>query len=309
MWGNRQERGSSGMRLGVFLLFFAIILATASPPAAAQLSPPAPPDVEKPGKDGKPPKKVKKPPPGGEEGDPDGEEGDPDGEEGEPGRRGRRPGRRGRRPGRRGRRDWRRGRRDWRRGRWDWRGIGQPRVRRLQRARRRGSRRPGSIDQRLRLGRRRRHEFPSESDWLFGRLRPAGRPDRPRRRRRDPQRSRRRTGRRARGRWPFFRRSRGRGPPRSRAVRSDGAPLACRSFWRPASASRPHQRRVSTTNPKDTLSDVGGTGLEASIIDAVIVSIGCCECPRKPRLSGAFLVLASPVVETGGRRSQRKRER
>jgi len=84
MWRNRQEQGSSGMRLGVFLLFFAIILATASPPAAAQLSPPAPPDVEKPGKDGKPPKKVKKPPPGGEEGDPDGEEGDPDGEEGEP---------------------------------------------------------------------------------------------------------------------------------------------------------------------------------------------------------------------------------
>ena len=82
MWRNRQEQGSSGMRLGVFLLFFAIILATASPPAAAQLSPPAPPDVEKPGKDGKPPKKVKKPPPGGEEGDPDGEEGDPDGEEG-----------------------------------------------------------------------------------------------------------------------------------------------------------------------------------------------------------------------------------
>ena len=84
MWGNRQEQGSSGMRLGVFLLFFAIILATASSPAAAQLSPPAPPDVEKPGKDGKPPKKVKKPPPGDEEGDPDGEEGEPGGEEGEP---------------------------------------------------------------------------------------------------------------------------------------------------------------------------------------------------------------------------------
>ena len=82
MWRNRQEQGSSGMRLGVFLLFFAIILATASPPAAAQLSPPAPPDVEKPGKDGKPPKKVKKPPPGGEEGDPDGEEGGTGGEEG-----------------------------------------------------------------------------------------------------------------------------------------------------------------------------------------------------------------------------------
>ena len=72
------------MRLGVFLLFFAIILATASPPAAAQLSPPAPPDVEKPVKKGKPPKEAKKPPPKGEEGEPDGEEGDPDGEEGEP---------------------------------------------------------------------------------------------------------------------------------------------------------------------------------------------------------------------------------
>ena len=69
------ERDS--MRLGVFLLFFAIILATASSPAAAQLSPPAPPDVEEPGKKGKPPKKEKKPPPGGEEGDPDGEEGTP----------------------------------------------------------------------------------------------------------------------------------------------------------------------------------------------------------------------------------------
>jgi hypothetical protein len=72
------------MRLGVFLLFFAIILATAIPPAAAQLSPPAPPDVEKPDKNGKPPKEAKKPPPEGEEGDPDGEEGDPDGEEGDP---------------------------------------------------------------------------------------------------------------------------------------------------------------------------------------------------------------------------------
>ena len=72
------------MRLGVFLLFFAIILATASPPAVAQLSPPAPPEVEKPGKDGKPPKKAKKPPPGGEEGEPDGAEGDPDGGEGDP---------------------------------------------------------------------------------------------------------------------------------------------------------------------------------------------------------------------------------
>jgi hypothetical protein len=70
------------MRLGVFLLFFAIILATASPPAAAQLSPPAPPDVEKPVKNGKPPKEPKKPPPGGEEGDPDGEEGGTGGEEG-----------------------------------------------------------------------------------------------------------------------------------------------------------------------------------------------------------------------------------
>ena len=243
------------MRLGVFLLFFAIILATASPPAAAQLSPPAPPDVEKPGKDGKPPKKVKKPPPGAEEGDPDGEEGDPDGEEGEPdgeegdpdGEEGDPDGEEGGTGGEEG--AGRRGRRDWRRGRRDWRGIGQPRIRRLQRAGRRGSCRPGSIDQRLRLGRRRRHEFPSESDWLFGSLRPAGRPDRPRRRRRDPQRSRRRTRRRPRGRWPFFRRSRGRGPPRSRAVRSDGAPLACRSFWRPTSASRPHQRRVSTTGP------------------------------------------------------------
>ncbi len=78
------------MRLGVFLLFFAIILATVSPPVAAQLSPPGPPDVEKPVKKGKPPKKAKEPPPGDEEGDPDGEgepdgeEGDPDGEEGEP---------------------------------------------------------------------------------------------------------------------------------------------------------------------------------------------------------------------------------
>ena len=72
------------MRLGVFLLFFAIILATASAPAAAQLSPPAPPDVEKPVKKEKPPKEPKKPPPGGEEGDPDGEEGDPGGEEGDP---------------------------------------------------------------------------------------------------------------------------------------------------------------------------------------------------------------------------------
>ena len=73
------------MRLGVFLLFFAIVLATAIPPAAAQISPPAPPDVEKPGKNGKPPKKAKEPPPRGEEGDPDAEEGDPDGEEGDPG--------------------------------------------------------------------------------------------------------------------------------------------------------------------------------------------------------------------------------
>jgi len=72
------------MRLGVFLLFFAIILATASPPAAAQFSPPAPPDIEKPVKKGKPPKEAKKPPPKGEEGEPDGEEGDPDGEEGDP---------------------------------------------------------------------------------------------------------------------------------------------------------------------------------------------------------------------------------
>ena len=72
------------MRLGVFLLFFAIILATVSPPVAAQLSPPGPPDVEKPVKKGKPPKKAKEPPPGDEEGDPDGEEGEPDGEEGDP---------------------------------------------------------------------------------------------------------------------------------------------------------------------------------------------------------------------------------
>ena len=72
------------MRLGVFLLFFAIILATVSPPVAAQLSPPGPPDVEKPVKKGKPPKKAKEPPPGDEEGDPDGEEGEPDGEEGNP---------------------------------------------------------------------------------------------------------------------------------------------------------------------------------------------------------------------------------
>ena len=72
------------MRLGVFLLIFAIILATVSPSVAAQPSPSEPPDVEKPVKKGKPPKKAKKPPPGGEEGDPDAEEGEPDGEEGGP---------------------------------------------------------------------------------------------------------------------------------------------------------------------------------------------------------------------------------
>ena len=113
------------MRLGVFFLFFAIILATASPPTVAQLSPPPPPDVEKPVKKEKPPKgdepkppkgdepkppegdEPKPPegdeptppegdeptppegdepkPPEGEEGGPEGEKGDPDGEEVGPG--------------------------------------------------------------------------------------------------------------------------------------------------------------------------------------------------------------------------------
>ena len=100
------------MRLGVFLLFFAIVLATASPPAVAQLSAPPRPDVEKPVKKEKPPKgneqkppkrdepkppegeepeppegeepkppegEEPKPPEGGEEGGPEGEKGDPDG--------------------------------------------------------------------------------------------------------------------------------------------------------------------------------------------------------------------------------------
>lgn len=49
------------MRLGVFLPFLAIALATASPPALAQLSPPPLPDVAKPGKGGKPDKDTKKP--------------------------------------------------------------------------------------------------------------------------------------------------------------------------------------------------------------------------------------------------------
>ena len=75
--------GSSGMRLAVFLLFFALIFATASAPAGAQLSPVAPPDVEKPDKPGKA-KKADKPGKGGEDCDPVGEEGDPEGEDCDP---------------------------------------------------------------------------------------------------------------------------------------------------------------------------------------------------------------------------------
>jgi hypothetical protein len=84
--------GVIGMRLGVFLSFLAIVLATASQPAVAQLSPPPLPDVEKPAKEEKPgkedkPGKEAKPGKGGEEASPgDGEEGSPgDGEEGSPG--------------------------------------------------------------------------------------------------------------------------------------------------------------------------------------------------------------------------------
>ena len=89
------------MRLGVFFLFFAIILATASPPTVAQLSPPPPPDVEKPVKKEKPPKGDEpkppkgdepkppegdepKPPEGGEEGGAEGEKGGAEGEKGDP---------------------------------------------------------------------------------------------------------------------------------------------------------------------------------------------------------------------------------
>lgn len=74
------------MRLGVFLLFLAILFATVSPPAVAQVDPPPLPDVEKPKPPKKPAKKPKKPIEGGEEGSPvDGEEGSPvDGEEGSP---------------------------------------------------------------------------------------------------------------------------------------------------------------------------------------------------------------------------------
>jgi hypothetical protein len=98
------------MRLGVFLLFFAIVLATASPPAVAQLSPPSPPAVEKPVKKEKPPKGNEQKPPkgnepkppeeneptppeeneptppeGGEEAGPEDEKGEPDGKEVGPG--------------------------------------------------------------------------------------------------------------------------------------------------------------------------------------------------------------------------------
>ena len=135
------------MRLGVFLLFFAIILATVSAPVAAQPSPPGPPDVEKPVKKVKPPKKAKKPPPGAEEGDPDGEEGDPVGEEGDP------VGEEGDPVGEEGDLDGEEGDLDGEQGGTDG-GIGQPRIRRPEGARRRGSRRPGSIDRRLRLGKR-----------------------------------------------------------------------------------------------------------------------------------------------------------
>ena len=63
------------MRLGVFCLFFAIVLATASPPTVAQLSPPPPPGVEKPVKKEKPPKgDEQKPPKGGEPKPPEGGE-------------------------------------------------------------------------------------------------------------------------------------------------------------------------------------------------------------------------------------------
>jgi hypothetical protein len=66
------------MRLGVFFLFFAIFLATASPPAVAQLSPPPPPEVEKPVKKEKPPKgNEQKPPKGDEPKPPEGEEPNP----------------------------------------------------------------------------------------------------------------------------------------------------------------------------------------------------------------------------------------
>ena len=74
------------MRLGVFLLFFAIVLATASPPAVAQLSAPPRPDVEKPVKKEKPPKgNEQKPPKRDEPKPPEGEEPEPpEGEEPEP---------------------------------------------------------------------------------------------------------------------------------------------------------------------------------------------------------------------------------
>jgi hypothetical protein len=72
------------MRFGVFFLFFAIILATASPPTVAQVSPPPPPGVEKPVKKEKPPKgDEQKPPKGGEPKPPEGGEPKPP-EGGEP---------------------------------------------------------------------------------------------------------------------------------------------------------------------------------------------------------------------------------
>ena len=74
------------MRLGVFCLFFAIVLATASPPSVAQLSPPPPPGVEKPVKKEKPPKgDEQKPPKGGEPKPPKGgEPKPPEGDEPKP---------------------------------------------------------------------------------------------------------------------------------------------------------------------------------------------------------------------------------
>ena len=87
------------MRLAVFLLFCTLVFATVSTPAVAQLSPVAPPDVEKPDKPEKG-KKANKPGKGGEDRDPPGEEADPPGEEGDPpGEEGDPPGEEGDPPG------------------------------------------------------------------------------------------------------------------------------------------------------------------------------------------------------------------
>jgi len=75
--------GVIGMRLAVFLLFLALVFATVSAPAAAQVPVVAPPDVEKPDKPGKD-KNANKPGKGGEDCDPEGEEGDPEGEDCDP---------------------------------------------------------------------------------------------------------------------------------------------------------------------------------------------------------------------------------